>query len=187
MFVDYEINGIRELRTKFAGLTLGDAGAAAVIEAVEEAGDRGVYAGKFMSDGTHWEKSTILAGGTLMGHDMTHGYFECESSELQDLAVSTIPPMVKDALWSVGWSVDDIDLVVPHQVSLGVIHRILGIFDVPIERCMATVVRYGNTAAASIPLALSTARDEGRLHRGDKVLIVGGAAGWSVGVVPIVW
>ncbi len=186
IFIDYDIKGVRDLRTKFAGLTLGDAGAAAVLETVES-GDRGVYAGKFMSDGTHWELSTILSGGTLMGRDASRSFFECRSTELQDLAVATVPPVIKDALFSVGWTVDDLDLVVPHQVSRSVIERIVDTFAFPIERCMITVDRFGNTAAASIPLALSTAKDEGRLAKGDKVLLVGGAAGWSAGVVPIIW
>jgi 3-oxoacyl-[acyl-carrier-protein] synthase-3 len=186
LWVNYDIKGIRDLKTKFAALTLGDAGAAAVIEGVE-GGERGVYPGKFMSDGTHWELSTIMSGGTLMGHDASRTYFECQSSELQDLAVTTLPPVIKAALWSVGWSVADLDLMIPHQVSRSVIERLCDVFDAPLDRCMVTLDRYGNTAAASIPAALSTAKDEGRLKRGDKVLLIGGAAGWSGGVVPIVW
>ena len=87
----------------------------------------------------------------------------------------------------VGRLVDDLDLIVPHQVSRAVIERLCEIFDVDVAKCMVTLDRYGNTAAASIPAALSTAKDEGRLKRGDKVLLIGGAAGWSGGVVPIVW
>jgi 3-oxoacyl-[acyl-carrier-protein] synthase-3 len=185
-FIDYDIKGVRELRTKFAALTLGDGAAAAVLE-VDTSGTRGVYPGKFMSDGSHWELSTILAGGTLMVRDMSKGYFECHSSELQDLAVTTLPPVIKDAFFSVGWTIDDVDLFVPHQVSRSVIERLCNVFAMTTERCMITVDRYGNTAAASIPLALSTAKAEGRLQRGDKVLLIGGAAGWSAGVMPIVW
>jgi len=185
-FIDYDIKGVPDLRTKFAALTLGDAGAAAVLETVES-GNRGVYPGKFMTDGTHWELSTILAGGTLMIHDFSRGFFECKSSDLQELAVTTLPPVIKDALWSVGWTIDEVDLVVPHQVSQAVIERIGDIMGVPVDNRVVTVDRYGNTAAASIPLALSTANDEGRLTRGDKVLLVGGAAGWSAGVIPIIW
>lgn len=185
-FIDYDIEGVRDLRTKFAALTLGDGGAAAVLE-VDDSGTRGVFPGKFMSDGSHWELSTILAGGTLMTHDFSRSYFECRSSELQDLAVSTLPPVIKDALFSAGWSIDDVDLFVPHQVSRAVIERLCSVFAMSTDRCMITVDRYGNTAAASIPVALSTAKDEGRLQRGDKVLLIGGAAGWSAGVMPLVW
>ena len=185
-FINYDIRGVRDLRTKFAALTLGDAAAAAVL-VPDETGTRGIYPGKFMSDGSHWELSTILAGGTLMVRDFSRSYFECHSSELQDLAVSTLPPVIKDALFSVGWTIDDVDLFVPHQVSLSVIDRLCNVLGITNERAMITVDRYGNTAAASIPLALSTAQAEGRLHRGDKVLLVGGAAGWSAGVMPLVW
>ncbi|HUR77501.1 MAG TPA: ketoacyl-ACP synthase III [Acidimicrobiales bacterium] len=186
LFIDYDIKGVRELRTKFAALTLGDGGGAAVLEAVDS-GNRGVYAGAFMSDGSQWELSTLLAGGTLMGRDTSRSFFECDSSALQDLAVRTVPPVFKNALASVGWTPDDVDLVVSHQVSIGIFERILPVISIPIERAMITVDRYGNTAAASIPLALSTAQEEGRLKRGDKVALVGAAAGWSVGVIPVIW
>ncbi len=184
--IDWDISGVKDLRTKFAALTLGDAGAAAVLDTVET-GDRGVYPGKFITDGTHWELSTILAGGTLMGRDLSRSYFECQSSALQDLAISTLPAVIKDALYSVGWSIDDVDLFVPHQVSTAVIQTVAEMLGVPVERRVVTVDRFGNTAAASIPLALSTAHSEGRVKRGDKILLVGGAAGWSAGVIPIVW
>jgi 3-oxoacyl-[acyl-carrier-protein] synthase III len=52
---------------------------------------------------------------------------------------------------------------------------------------MVTVTDYGNTAAASIPVAMNRAYEEGRINRGSKILLVGGAAGFSVGVIPIIW
>lgn len=59
--------------------------------------------------------------------------------------------------------------------------------NIPLEKSMATVTDYGNTAAASIPLALNCAYEQGRVKRGSKILMVGGAAGFSVGVIPIIW
>jgi len=56
----------------------------------------------------------------------------------------------------------------------------------PVERCMITIDRFGNTAAASIPVALDLAIEEARVAAGDKVLLVGGAAGFSAAVIPLV-
>jgi 3-oxoacyl-[acyl-carrier-protein] synthase-3 len=59
--------------------------------------------------------------------------------------------------------------------------------NVPFENNVVTVTDYGNTAAASIPVALSRAYEEGRLRSGTKVMLVGAAAGFSVGVIPLIW
>ena len=84
------------------------------------------------------------------------------------------------------WSLDDVALVVPHQVSRSVIERVASLLGYPFERCMTTLERFGNTAAASIPVALDVAIEDRRVGAGDKVLLVGGAAGFSAAVVPLV-
>jgi 3-oxoacyl-[acyl-carrier-protein] synthase-3 len=76
--------------------------------------------------------------------------------------------------------------VVPHQVTTSVIERIVSMLGYPRERCMITLDRFGNTAAASIPVALDLALEQGRTSVGDKVLLVGGAAGFSAAVIPLV-
>jgi 3-oxoacyl-[acyl-carrier-protein] synthase-3 len=84
------------------------------------------------------------------------------------------------------WAMEDIALVVPHQVSTAVIERVASLLNFPRDRCMVTLDRFGNTAAASIPFALDLAIEEGRATTGDKVLLVGGAAGFSAAVVPLI-
>jgi 3-oxoacyl-(acyl-carrier-protein) synthase III len=186
--IDWDIAGMGELRRKFAGLTLGDAGAAVVLEADAGDGDRGVRAGEFMTDGDHWKLSTVLSGGNLLRDDVGAGLrFDCRSDELGALALKHLPDLFLKILARLEWAVDDVALVVPHQVSRSVIVDLARRWDYPLERCMITLDRFGNTAAASIPLALSLAVEAGRLRRGDKVMLVGGAAGFSAGVVPLIW
>jgi 3-oxoacyl-[acyl-carrier-protein] synthase-3 len=184
--INWEVDDAEDLRFKFAGLTLGDGGGACVLEA-GPAGPRGLMPGKYLSDGRHWRLSTVLSGGTLMRRDLSKWYFECHTEEVQALALERLPPLINQVLEEVEWTPAELKLVVPHQVSLPVIRKLCGLFDYPLERCMVTVDRLGNQAAASIPVALSIAVEEGRLEPGDKVLLIGAAAGFSAGVVPLIW
>jgi 3-oxoacyl-(acyl-carrier-protein) synthase III len=184
--INWQIDGMADLQTKFAGLTLGDAGAAFVVEASEDE-DRGILQGEFMTDGDHWRLSTVLGGGTLMRQSPEGAYFDCKSAELAQLALDHLPDLFVKGRERLGWEPAEIALAVPHQVSRGVAVELAGRWDFPVERCMITLDRVGNTAAASIPLAVSLAVEEGRLQRGDKVVLVGGAAGFSAGVLPVIW
>jgi len=183
--IKWDIAGSDDLPIRLAALTLGDAGAACVVEASADP-ERGVLPGIFESDGRHWELSTVLGGGSRYGAAPELMFFECRSTKLQQLAVARIPALVTDVLLKLDWSLDDVALVVPHQVSTSVIDRVASILGYPRERCMATLDRFGNTAAASIPLALDVAIEDGRVGPGDKVLLVGGAAGFSAAVIPLV-
>ncbi|HEX5615181.1 MAG TPA: ketoacyl-ACP synthase III [Acidimicrobiia bacterium] len=183
--IRWDVGGSADLSTRLAALTLGDAGAACVVEA-SVVPERGLRQGVFESDGTHWELSTVLGGGSRYGAAPELMFFECSSSKLQQLAVSRLPALVNDVLVKLDWTLDDVALVVPHQVSRAVIDRIAALVGYPAERCMVTLDRYGNTAAASIPFALDLAIEEGRVGAGDKVLLVGAAAGFSAAVIPLV-
>ena len=142
--------------------------------------------GAFESDGRHWELSTVLGGGSRYGAAPERMFFECRSTKLQQLAVTRIPALVTDVLMKLDWALDDVALVVPHQVSRSVIERVASLLGYPLDRCMVTLDRFGNTAAASIPFALDLAIEEGRVAAGDKVLLVGGAAGFSAAVIPLI-
>ena len=183
--IKWDLGDSDELATRLAALTLGDAGAAMVVEASTHS-ERGLLPGVFESDGRFWHLSTVLGGGSRFGGVPEQMYFVCESSELQKLAVNRLPSIINDTLIKLDWSLEDIALVVPHQVSAAVIDRLCTLMSYPRERCMMTLQRLGNTAAASIPVALDIAIEEGRVQQGDKILLVGGAAGFSAGVVPVV-
>jgi 3-oxoacyl-[acyl-carrier-protein] synthase-3 len=183
--IKWSIADNTDLAARLAALTLGDAGAAFVVEAGSD-GERGLLPGVFESDGRHWELSTVLGGGSMYGGEPERMFFECRSAKLQQLAVERIPRLVEQVLLKLDWSLDDVALVVPHQVSRSVIERVTALLGFQADRCMVTLDRFGNTAAASIPLAFDTARRDGRVAAGDKVLLVGGAAGFSAAVIPIV-
>lgn len=187
-YIDWNIEGEEELEWKLPGLTLGDAGAAVLLEG-QHGPDRGtgLLPGVFRSDGREWRLSTVLSGGTYLTQDFSRPYLECDGRRLHQLAAERVPGTLRAALDGVGWSIDDLALGVPHQTSTHTIREISRQSDFPLDRVAVTVDTVGNTAAASIPLALSMAVDEGRVQSGDKILLVGGAAGFSTCVIPLVW
>jgi 3-oxoacyl-(acyl-carrier-protein) synthase III len=185
-FIDYRIRNAADLQSLFSGLTLGDAGGAVVLRQARVPGHGVRYSG-FRSFGEHWSLSVVMGGGTLHGRDPEAAYLHCRGRELLEVAVSCVVPEIQEALHALGWTADDVDVVAAHQVALPIVHAIASQCGFAAERCAFSLPYAGNTAAASIPLALDQARRAGRLNAGAKVLCVGGASGFSVGVLGIVW
>jgi 3-oxoacyl-[acyl-carrier-protein] synthase-3 len=182
--VRWDFESAADLRHRLASLTLGDAGAACVVAPTT---DGALHRGAFVSDGSHWDLSTVMSGGTLLRQDSSRMYFECDSGRLLEVATEHLPAVISSALDGLGWSLEDVDLVVPHQVSKAIVDFITREMGFPRERCQVTLDRFGNTAAASIPLALATAVAEDAVAPGDRILLVGGAAGFSAGVLGVEW
>lgn len=185
--IDWNIDSTNALRSRISALTLGDAGAAAVIRAESNGNGRGILPSAFRTYGDQWRHATVLSGGSMYRLSEEHGYFRGNGQELRDQALKHVPDLVLKTLKKVGWAPDDVDLVCCHQVTVDLVDGIAELTGVPADRCVVSIVDCGNTAAASIPLGLSRAWSEGRIKPGAKILLVGGAAGFSVGVVPLVW
>ena len=86
-----------------------------------------------------------------------------------------------------GYSLDDIKLVVPHQVNMRIIEAARERLDWPIEKFYLNIEKYGNTSAGSVPIALDEAVREGRLNKGDLVILVAFGAGLTWGSTLIKW
>ena len=185
--INWQVRDIKDLYLKFAGLTLGDGGGACIVEAVGDTG-RGILPGRFYSDGSQWRLSTVLSGGNLMKDDTSKMYFECDSAKLHALAAEHVLRLALEILDELGWDLQrDLKLVVPHQVSLKLIKTACEVVQIPLSKFVITLDQVGNTAASSIPIAMSLAVEDGRINRGDKILLAGGAAGFSAAVIPIIW
>lgn len=185
--IDWNIRSLDDLKSGIAALTLGDAGAAAILHAVPECDRRGIVTTRFRSYGDRWRLATVLAGGSRHHLDPQHSFFRSQSAKLREAAYEFIPDLVRVVLDEIGWTPDDVDLACGHQVTEELVYGLAKLCSIPIEKSVVTVTDYGNTAAASIPVALARAYDDGRLERGMKVLLIGGAAGFSVGVIPLIW
>ncbi|MDR2635864.1 MAG: hypothetical protein LBC08_03420 [Campylobacteraceae bacterium] len=109
--------------------------------------------------------------------------FDMNGRSIYKVAAKTLFKMVEDALSSANISMKDINMVIPHQASMLAMQLIQAKLKIPQEKMMYIIQNYGNDVAASIPLALKIAVDEGRVKRGDKIMLVGTSAGLSVGVM----
>jgi len=165
----------------------GDGAGAVVLEAQEGAGavsDRGVLASKLRSDGRHKEKLFVDGGPSST---QTVGHLRMQGREVFKHAVAMITDVIEAVFEQSGMTAEDIDWFVPHQANKRIIDasaRKLGIAD---EKVVSTVDRHGNTSAASIPLALDVAVKDGRIKRGDLVLLEAMGGGFTWGAVLLRW
>lgn len=175
------IGNLGELQRRFAGLTLGDGAGAMVVERAVAGRSGCLHRGSFASDGRHWEASVIRDGGCRRWTDRP--VLECDGATLRRLARRYVPQVVAAALHQARWETCDVDLLVPHQVGVAIIDELAALLGFGGDQVVTTVAETGNTAAASIPLALAKAVEAGRCPPGTKILLVAGAGGFSAGAV----
>jgi 3-oxoacyl-[acyl-carrier-protein] synthase-3 len=108
-------------------------------------------------------------------------------SEVFKNAVLRMTESSRAVLTRTGWTTADVDLVVGHQANVRILHSVADQLGVDRDRAYVDIARTGNTAAASIPLALDHAADEGRLRSGDRVLLTAFGAGTTWGAVTLTW
>lgn len=163
----------------------GDGAGAVVLEAqagTQSVKDRGVLTAHLRSDGRHRSKLFVDGGP---GSTRTVGHLRMEGREVFRFAVGMITDVIEDALNALGLTADDIDWFVPHQANRRIIDASAQKLGFAPEKVVVTVDKHGNTSAASIPLALSTAAADGRIKQGDLVLIesLGGGFTWGSAII----
>jgi 3-oxoacyl-[acyl-carrier-protein] synthase-3 len=129
----------------------------------------------------------IAGGGSSPAEPDARRHITMKGKEVFKFAVRAMDEVARDLLAAQGLVAADLALVVPHQANLRIIHALAQYLEVPYERVFVNLERYGNTSAASIPLALDEARKAGRLKRGDLVLLVAFGAGLTYGGALVRW
>ncbi|GKX32756.1 MAG: 3-oxoacyl-[acyl-carrier-protein] synthase 3 [Rhizobiaceae bacterium MnEN-MB40S] len=165
----------------------GDGAGALVVEAVESAGtldDRGVLASKLRSDGCHKNKLYVDGGPSST---QTVGHLRMQGREVFKHAVGMITDVIESVFDATGMNADDIDWFVPHQANKRIIDASARKLGIDPDKVVITVDSYGNTSAASIPLALCDALDAGRIKQGDVVLLEAMGGGFTWGAVLVRW
>jgi 3-oxoacyl-[acyl-carrier-protein] synthase III len=165
----------------------GDGAGAVVLEAQEQAGttaDRGVLTTHLRSDGRHKEKLFVDGGPSST---QTVGYLRMEGREVFKHAVGMITDVIVDAFAATGESAETIDWFVPHQANKRIIDASAHKLHIAPQKVVLTVDRHGNTSAASIPLALSVAVNDGRIKKGDLVLLEAMGGGFTWGSALVRW
>ncbi|WAC65353.1 ketoacyl-ACP synthase III [Agrococcus sp. SL85] len=183
--VRWQVADRHQFVRSFPGYTMSDAGAALVLEATEDDG-RGVVDLAFSAASHHWRIGTLPTGGSMRPRDLDATYFDIDGRALQRAFLALGPDLVTGLLDRAGLTMEDLDLVLMHQVAqphLAPIAERLGVAE---GRIHETVVRHGNLASATLPVQLHQAQEAGLVGPGSTVLLVGLAGGISLGAAVVV-
>ncbi|MCC3373044.1 ketoacyl-ACP synthase III [Cohnella sp. REN36] len=168
----------------------GDGAGAVVIGAVPEG--RGFQSFELGADGSGGEHLRLPGGGSRVPSsersvaERQH-FMQMNGREVFKFAARIMGNAADEALRKAGVSKEEIDLLIPHQANIRIIQSSLERLNLPPEKCVINVDKYGNMSAASIPLALAEAVEEGRVKDGDRIVLVGFGGGLTWGASVLVW
>lgn len=157
-------------------------GAGAMVLAAGEDSDRGILATKLHADGRHNELLYVDGGPSTTG---TVGKLRMKGREVFRHAVVNLATVMGESLAAAGLSAEDVDWVVPHQANARILDATARKLGLAPEKVVVTVDQHANTSAASVPLALDTAVRDGRIKRGDLIVLeaMGGGFTWGAAVI----
>ncbi len=186
--LDFSTAG-RELAVLF-----GDGAGAVVLGSSGSEGAEGVQSVHLHAEGQYASKLWLEVPGSRyrpridaqMLRDGRH-YPKMEGRAVFKHAVRRFPEAIREALSSAGLELEDVDLFVLHQANLRILEAVALAMEVPMEKFFCNIQRYGNTTAASIPIALHEAVQEGRIREGSRVMLAAFGSGFTWGSAVVVW
>jgi len=171
-------------------LLFGDGAGAVVLEAVE--GENGILSTHLHSDGNYWE--LLYQKGCGSRHPATQQnlddrliYLSMQGNDVFKYAVRAMEEVSLEALAANGLTADDIKLFIPHQANQRIIDSVGKRLSISADRVFVNLDRYGNTSAASIPIAMDEAFRAGRINEGDIVVLSAFGGGLTWGAVALRW
>jgi 3-oxoacyl-[acyl-carrier-protein] synthase-3 len=170
-------------------ILFGDGAGAFFLQADDQPG--GILAFELGADGSGGELLTgPMVGNTYepaVGNDLSHDYIYMNGRAVFRFATRIMGTAAEHAIAKANLTTDDIDLFIPHQANVRIIESAAKQLKLPMDKVYVNIHRYGNTSAASIPVAWCEAIEEGRLQPGDRVVMVGFGAGLTWGAVVAQW
>src|SRR5256714_1847198 len=168
----------------------GDGAGAVVVEASNAS--VGVESVVLHSEGAKGELLMVKAGGSRIPAtketvEQGQHFITMQGGEVFKLAVKSMADAAEEALREAGLGLDDIAIMIPHQANMRIIEGVAKRLHFPMEKVFVNIQRYGNTSAASIPIAIAEAEMQGRLRRGNKVLLVAFGGGFTWGASVLEW
>ena len=168
----------------------GDGAGAAVLSEVDEG--RGILGSWMMSDGSGSGVIEIPAGGVrtpIPSSGFAEGdqYFQMDGRAVWRFAIEAFPQAVRGVLDRIGRDLSEVDLIIPHQANLRIVEAGMENLGLPMEKTFTNLERYGNTAGASVPIALREAVEGGFLSKGDLVVTAAFGGGLAWGANAFVW
>jgi 3-oxoacyl-[acyl-carrier-protein] synthase III len=184
-----------EVLTKYVDYTdrgtcviFGDGAGAAVLGPVNSG--KGILATKIKSDGRYEEQLYAPGGGTKLGTthrtiDEGQHFFKMKGNELFKVAVRSMADISAEMLQKASLTVEDVDVVIPHQANQRITDAVASRLGVPEEKVYSNIAEHGNTSSASIPIAMDECIQSGRIKEGSTVLLTafGGGVTWGATVM----
>ena len=169
---------------------LGDGAGAVVLRSENQPG--GIHSTHIKSDGRLWDLLYADTGNNpppanLEGMMPAPFHLKMEGNRLFKQAVPSMAGIAEKALAQNGLRREDIQLVIPHQANLRILQAVSEKLKIPMEKFFTNLQSYGNTSAASIPLAMDEANRQGRIKKGDRILLVSFGAGLTWGAAVLEW
>ncbi len=171
-------------------ILFGDGAGAAILTPWEDCKRGEILTTKLGADGSGYEHIYMRGGGSE--HPPTAEtvaqkihYITVKGREVYRFAVTRMTELINEMLE--GHERDELGMIVPHQVNLRIIESALTKLEIPMEKCMVNIQKYGNSSVATIPIALDEAAREGRLEKGKLVLMAAFGAGLTWGSVKVRW
>jgi len=166
----------------------GDGAGAAVLSEVESG--KGILGTWLMSDGSGSSVIEIPAGGVRTPFNSDNfkdgqQYFHMDGRAVWDFAIEAFPQAVRNALSKAGKDIEDIDLIIPHQANINIIQTGMEKLGLDMNKTFTNLHKYGNTAGASVPIAMHEAMEKGLINEGDLVVTAafGGGLAWGANVI----
>ena len=174
------LSRIVDWNDRSTGILFGDGAGAVILEASDEPG---ILSTHLHADGSYEHLLTVPAG-ISSGYDQVqagHAYVQMQGNEVFKMAVNTLGRIADETLAANNMEKSEVDWLIPHQANIRIIQATAKKLKMPMDRVVVTVDEHGNTSAASVPLALDVAVRDGRIQRGEVLLMEAFGGGFTWG------
>lgn len=176
--------------TRRDAVFFGDGAGAAVISHCQD--NEGFLAYRLYSDGRGKENFTIPGGGsefpaTLKTIEEKKHFFQMNGSAVYETATEVLPKAIMQVLEDTGLTIEDVDLMVPHQPSIKILEKTAEKIGLPFEKVMTNMDKYANTSGGTLPILLDELNRAGKIKKGSIILFVAVGSGWTYGASIIRW
>ena len=186
------LSSIINWKDRSSCILFGDGAGAAVVERTTEGSSHRILSSHLLSDGSLWELLHVPAGGSAQPVtpdiiDQNLNKIHMNGKEIFKIAVRTLSGFARTALKHNQITIEELDWFLPHQANYRIIEAVAKRLNLPMEKILVNVNRYGNTSSATVPTMLDEAVRDGRIQKGQTVLIDAFGAGLTYGAVLLRW